>query len=85
MRSRQRTTITTNNTIIINKNIIHENNLFIHQDNKELIKNIKPLINIDLEDKILYHLVTSKGYFFIENIQLVHYSDMIDIYIKNYN
>lgn len=74
-----------NNFYIINKNIIHENNLFIHQDNKELIKNIKPLINIDLEDKILYHLVTSKGYFFIENIQLVHYSDMIDIYIKNYN
>jgi hypothetical protein len=73
------------NFYIINKNIIHENNLFIHENKKDLIKNIKPLINIDLEDKILYHLVTSTGYFFIENIQLVHYSEMIDIYIKNYN
>uniref|UniRef100_A0A6C0AXL0 Hedgehog/Intein (Hint) domain-containing protein n=1 Tax=viral metagenome TaxID=1070528 RepID=A0A6C0AXL0_9ZZZZ len=74
-----------NNFYIINKNIIHENNLFIHEDKKDLIKNIKPLFNVDLEDKVLYHLVTSKGYFFIENIQLVHYSEMIDIYIKNYN
>jgi len=77
--------INSNNFYILNKNMIHENNLFIHENNKYLIKNQNMSVNIDLEDNILYHLVTSTGYFYIENMKLVHYSDMIDIYINNYN
>lgn len=77
--------ITDKNFYILNNNKIHYNNLYMFNDEKRLIKDKNLAINIDLEDKYLYHLVTSKGYFFIENLQLVHYSEMIDIYIKNYH
>lgn len=77
--------ISDKNFYILNNSAIHCNNLFVSNDEKILIKNKNLNIDVDLEDKYLYHLVTSKGYFFIENLQLVHYSEMIDIYIKNYH
>ena len=76
-----------NNTdfYILNNNAIHNNNLYICHHEKKLIKEKKLSTYIDLEDRYLYHLVTSTGYFYIENLKLVHYSEMIDIYIKNYH
>lgn len=73
------------NYYVLNKSIIHENNLYICENGKKMIKDKKLSIGVDLKDKYLYHLVTSDGYFYIENLQLVHYSEMIDIYIKNYH
>ena len=77
--------IANRNYYILNNNAIHENNYFISDNEKKLIKSKNLNIDLNFKEPYLYHLVTSKGYFFIENLQLLHYSEMIDIYIKNYN
>ena len=74
--------IESKNYYILNKNFISENNLYYDNDIIKLIKTKQLNTDVNIND-YLYHLVTSKGYFFIENLKMVHYSNLIDIYIKN--
>ncbi len=74
--------IESNNYYILNKNFISENNLYYDSDEIKYVKSKQLSTSIEIDD-YLYHLVTSKGYFYIENLKMIHYSNLIDIYIKN--
>lgn len=73
-----------NKFYILNGNLVHENNMYYLDNQLKYISKNYNIITVDLDEK-LYHLVTSKNYFYVENLRLLHYSDLIDIYIKNLN
>ena len=76
-----------NYCVLPNGSILSENNILLENNNEVYLKETYESLSIlnDLEvNNTLYHLVTSSRYFYIGDIKIVHYSDLIDIYIKKY-